>query len=88
MKTSKPNATWTASRLHSLRLCVQKCPVATERQDLNRMESNGVITRIDQPMQSCAGKVAIPKNSTNLCISKKVKESDVKYTPSPKLMKR
>lgn len=37
------------------------------KEELQRMESMGVITRIDEPTEWCAGMVVVPKPSENLC---------------------
>ena len=59
------------------------------RTELNRMESIGVISRIEQPTQWCAGMVAIPKKngSVRICVDLKRLNSGVQHEihPLPKV---
>ena len=38
------------------------------KQELDRIESIGVISKVDEPIERCAGMVADPKESSTLCI--------------------
>ena len=38
------------------------------RQELNRMDELGVIARVNQPTEWCAGMVVVPKTNSQVCI--------------------
>ena len=59
------------------------------KEELNRMESAGVISKIDEPSQWCAGMVVVPKKSgaIRICVDlKKLNESVLQEVhPLPKV---